>query len=131
MRELHGHKVNNANNQLQIVVLDEPGQGGANHYYGIYGFYTEKNASADDTTNDETCLKILFQNGPIGEVGVNGVTQEALLEIVVDRLKGFQKGPFSSKENAVALTHVETALLWLQKRTLDRMARGVEGKNIV
>jgi len=31
----------------------------------------------------------------------------------------------------VALTHIETAQLWLHKRTLDRMARGVEGKSKV
>jgi hypothetical protein len=34
----------------------------------------------------------LFQNGPIAEVGVNGVTHEVLLAIVADRLRSFQKG---------------------------------------
>lgn len=70
---------------------------------------------------------ILFQNGPIAENGVNGVTQEVLLAIIIDRLESFQKGPFACRDNAVALTHLETAKLWLFKRTLDRMQRGVEG----
>lgn len=129
MREVFDHKTNTVNDNLQIQVLDEPGQGGANHLYGIYGFHTPSNASADDTLKDETCLKVLFQNGPIKEYGVNGITQEALIAICIDRLRSFQAGPFSCKENAVALTHLETALMWLQKRTLDRVRRGVEGTN--
>jgi hypothetical protein len=69
---------------------------------------------------------IRFQNGPIKEVGVNGITQEALLAIVMDRLRSFQAGPYACRENAVALTYIETAQMWLQKRTRDRLARGVE-----
>jgi hypothetical protein len=37
------------------------------------------------------------------------------------------RGTYACKENACALTHLEEALMWLQKRTRDRMARGVEG----
>lgn len=115
MRKLTGHKVNDANIQLEVQVVDEPGSGGANHVYTIEG------------GNPTWVVHLPFQNGPIKEVGVNGITQEALLEIVADRLRSFQAGPFSSRENAVALTHIETAQLWLHKRTLDRLARGVEG----
>lgn len=136
MRKLTGHKVNDCNNNLEILVLDEPGQGGANHTYAIL-------APQDIQTNTEDADKglinsdqiianrgiIRFQNGPIKEHGVNGVTQEALLEIVADRLRSFNSGPFACKENAVALTHIETAQLWLHKRTIDRQARGVEGTN--
>lgn len=132
MRELTDHKVTPANAELTITVCDEPGAGGASHLYQITGFNTQSNPSdvfvavygqpAEHST-------VLFQNGPIGEVGVNGVTQEALLAIVIDRLRSFQAGPFSCRENAIALTKCEEALLWLKKRTLDRMARGVEGTN--
>lgn len=74
---------------------------------------------------------IVFQNGPIGEVGTNGVTHEALLEICADRLRCFQTGLYSSRDNACALTKIEEAMLWLKKRTWDRMARGVEGTHAV
>jgi hypothetical protein len=57
----------------------------------------------------------------------DGLTNEALLAVVIDRLQEFQKGRLSCWENATALTHLETALLWLQKRTRDRVAREVEG----
>jgi hypothetical protein len=78
----------------------------------------------------ENSVVLSFQNGPINEVGVNGITQEVLLAVVADRLRSFQAGPFACRENALALTKVEEAMHWLQKRTMDRMRRGVEGKSV-
>ena len=118
--------------QLQIAVTDEPGQGGANHRYEITGFDTEGNPSAVGEGGYKSSFSrevVLFQNGPIKEFGVNGITQEALLAIVIDRLRSFQNGPFSCRENAIALTHCEDALMWLQRRTVARIKRGVEGTN--
>jgi hypothetical protein len=129
MRQLTSHKVNECNEAIEIQVHDEPGQGNACHSYAVYGFHTANNVSADSTNKDETCLKILFQNGPIKEFGTNGITQEVLLAIVEDRLQGFQSGPYACRENAVALTKIQEAMMWLQKRTRDRLARGVEGTN--
>lgn len=77
--------------------------------------------------NPPKAVKIHFQKGPIKENGVNGVQNEDLMAIVIDRLQHFQKGNFSCRENAIALTKLEEALLWLDKRTNDRKARGVEG----
>lgn len=136
MRELNGHKVNPGNDRLTITVEDEPGAGGANHRYSITGFDTATNASKADAQGYEASFSrqvILFQNGPISEDGngINGVTHEALLEIVADRLRSFQKGPYSCKANACALTHIEEAQHWLQQRTLERMRRGVEGTHTV
>jgi hypothetical protein len=116
--------------QLQIEVVDEPGQGGANHRYEIEGFDATTNSSNDLDGRDvsgPTRLTILFQNGPIKEVGVNGITGEALLAIEIDRLRSFQDGPYRCRENAIALTHCEEALMWLQRRTVARIKRGVEG----
>jgi hypothetical protein len=127
MRELHDHKVNPANDRLQILVADEPGAGGANHRYMITGFNTQTNASYDGEPED--WMTVLFQNGPINEAGVNGITHEVLLAIVADRLRSFQAGPYACKANACALTHIEEAMHWLQQRTLERMRRGVEGTN--
>ena len=130
MRTVEYHKINPANDVLNITVEDEPGSGGANHRYSLTGFDTATNGSNVDAQGYCSSFSkqlILFQNGPIGEVGVNGVTQEVLLAIVIDRLRSFQSGPFSSRENALALTKCEEALHWLQQRTLDRMRRGVEG----
>lgn len=130
MRELTDHRVNSANDEVKIEVLDEPGAGGANHLYSITGFNTGSNPSCPFTGRHGQPAEhatVLFQNGPIGEVGVNGVTQEVLLAIVADRLRSFQAGPFACRENALALTKIEEGMHWLQQRTLERMRRGVEG----
>ena len=123
MREIYDHKINPANDILTISARDEPGSGGANHEYHVGDFVSDRDGKVD--------LTIRFQNGPIPESGVNGVTQEVLLAIVADRLRGFQKGPFACKANACALTHIEEAMHWLQQRTIERMRRGVEGTHTV
>lgn len=134
MRQLTDHMVHgdSANHQLRIDVEDEQGAGGANHLYMIRGFSTGTNPSCPFTARHGQPAEhatVLFQNGPIKEFGVNGVTQEALLAIAIDHLRSFQAGPFSCRENAIALTHLEDALMWLQRRTMERIKRGVEGKN--
>lgn len=137
MRTIDEHKVNPANDTLAIEVIDEPGAGGANHAYLVTGANLNRNQSLPTlwqvgaSPEKSTGTAILFQNGTIPEVGVNGVTHEALLAIVADRLRSFQKGPFACKANACALTHIEEAQHWLQQRTIERMRRGVEGTNKV
>lgn len=124
MRSLNEHKVNPANDVIAIDVIDEPGSGGANHVYEV----KLPNWKRDpDGGNSRGITTISFQNGPINEAGVNGLTQEVLLAIVADRLRSFQAGPYASRHNALALTAVEEAQNWLNRRTLERIARGVEG----
>ena len=121
MRELTDHKVNPANDLLTIEVIDAPGADGASHVYDI---------TISNTTAGQPVVRIPFQSGPIGESGINGVTHEALLSIVADRLRSYQAGPYSCRENALALTKIEEAMQWLHARTLKRMQRGVEGTSI-
>jgi len=122
------HKVNGLNELLRVCATDEPGQGNACHEYAIT-FIDEKIGSERSPVRGRNCL-ISFQNGPIKEAGVNGISNESLLAIVEHRLIGFQSGQFACRENAVALTKLQEAMMWLQKRTRDRMARGVEGTNV-
>lgn len=129
MREITSHVVNLANDKLAITVTDKPGAGGAHHRYEISGYDCSTNASSSSEVEDNRTV-ILFQNGPINEHGVNGLTQEALLAIVIDRLECFQAGPFASDYNAKALEHVKAAQQSLLQRTRDRMARGVEGRSV-
>lgn len=104
----------------RVCVMDGPGAGGANHEYVV---------QAEDT--GDTLAEISFQNGPVLENGVNGVTNEDLITIVIDRLQGFQSHEFACKENEQSLLKLEEALMWLRSRTRVREERGVEGKNIV
>jgi hypothetical protein len=81
-------------------------------------------------TTTGTGIDIRWQNGPLGRGAErkdpNGAGVEDVLRAAIGRLQFFQKH-FPCRENAVALTHMETALLWLDKRTAEREARGVEG----
>lgn len=116
---------------LGIVALDDPGAGGANHLYRVSGFNTLTNASDPFVKRhgEPACYAtILFQNGPIHTPSdANGVTHEALMLVVIDRLRSFQNGPFGCRENALALTKLEEALFWLEARTRARQLRNVEG----
>lgn len=130
MRTLTDHKLNGLNEHINITVTDEPGQGGACHEY-VMDLIADPDPGTPKISEHAKrwSQQISFQNGPIKEYGVNGVSQEALLAILIDRLRSFQAGPFACRENAIALTDLENALMWLQKRTRDRLARGVEGTN--
>ncbi|MGE0797280.1 MAG: hypothetical protein AB7G13_28710 [Lautropia sp.] len=135
MRQITSHVVNPANDLLKIEVLDEPGHGGACHVYEIAGFDTVTNSGnvALRYQGMVPSVFIPFQNGPIDAEGngVNGITHEALIAILIDRLQGFQSGRYNCIENANALLHLEAAQKALQSRTLSRMARGVEGTHEV
>ena len=79
----------------------------------------------------EILAKIHFQQGPIKEAGVNGVCNEDLLLMVLLRLRMFNQGKFSCRENSMAITKIEEAVMWLRKRTEAREFRGVEGTHEV
>lgn len=125
MRTITEHKVNPANDKLTITVTDEPAEPGAvAHHYLV----TLPDWGRDPNgANGHGVWNIDFQKGPINEHGANGLTQEALLAIIADRLRSFQAGKFACRENAFALTKIEEAQHWLHSRTLARMQRGVEG----
>jgi hypothetical protein len=59
----------------------------------------------------------------------DGTTNEEVLEVLIDRMNYLNK-QFPCRENSIVITNLETALLWLEKRTNDRKKRLVEGKNI-
>lgn len=73
--------------------------------------------------------KTMGANDPSGKLETinDGTTNEEVLAMLVDRIN-FLQSKFPCRENAIALTHIETALMWLNKRTEERRARGVEGK---
>lgn len=59
----------------------------------------------------------------------DGTTNEELLEVLIDRIS-FLNSKFPCRENAIAITKLDEALLWLNKRTNDRIKRNVEGKQL-
>jgi len=104
---LSSHMCDGLNDQLDIEVCGEPSDIGEHQEYKVRGF----NQKAGNT---ETLCEVRFQEGGYKTVGVNGLSNEALLAIIEHRLRGFQSGPFSCRENSVALTKVQEAILWLK-----------------
>ena len=105
----------------EVKVRDGKGHGNANHHYEVV-LAKNRNIIVCD---------VKFQNGPIKEAGVNGVMNEDLIAIVIDRMRGFQSEDYACSDNAVALIKLEEALMWLRHRTEEREARGVEGTHTV
>lgn len=129
MRTIIFHSLNPANEAMKVHALDGPGPGGASHVYCIG---LEGPMDALDPRHLIGC-RLSFQNGPVKEDGngVNGITHEALLAVLIDRLRGFQSGPYANEFNAGALEYLAKALAILHQRTRDREARGVEGTHKV
>lgn len=104
------------NNLNEVFREGEIGPGGAYHEYRVV------------INGGETVQRVVFQRGPRNDPkSQSGVLDGDLLEIVRDRLKAFQAGEFACRENACALTHIEEALMWMNKRAEDRAERNVLG----
>ena len=58
-----------------------------------------------------------------------GTTLEEMLRVSIARLTDLNSR-FGCRENSVAITKMQEALMWLEERTKDRVKRGVEGKHI-
>lgn len=114
---------------LNEVYAGEKGVGGASHDYMIVKAGCVEVGEDTITVNPEDILETIhFQEGARKDPNaIHGLTDQDLLEIVRDRLRGFQSGEFATRENACALTHIEEALMWMNKRVEDRIERNVLG----
>lgn len=85
--------------------------------------YTLRNYDPSGPSQEVSFYK-LNQDG----TAENGTTLEEMLRVSIERLKVLNER-FSCRENALAITKMQEALMWLDARTLDRQKRGVEGKH--
>lgn len=58
----------------------------------------------------------------------NGAFIEEVLAVAYNQLKALN-GVFPCRENSIALTSIEQAILWLAQRKAGRQYRGVDGKD--
>lgn len=76
-------------------------------------------------------LSIVWQDGPLAVDGTrrepNGAFVETVIAAAVQRIEHYNETKFRCRENSLAITHLQEALHWLEHRTADREARGVEG----
>lgn len=114
-RDIESH-----NPRIDIAADDK--ENGSSHVYLLQ--YTT------DTGNLVTQV-LSFQRGPARDAGINGITHELLLLVLIDRLESFQAGKHACTYNAEALLYIKSALEALNARTTECEKRGVEGTNAV
>jgi hypothetical protein len=111
MRKLNTiQKVGNLN---IVQAIDKKENGNTNHLYRIEAIVS------DDENIPYTLIQ--FQDGARNDpAAITGIIDKDLLEIVRDRLKGFQSGDFATEDNAEALKHIEIALMYMNKNMMDK-----------
>lgn len=73
-------------------------------------------------------IQINWQSGGTATHDKNGAYLEEVLAVVYAQLKGLND-EFPSRENSIALTKIEEAVLWLASRKAEREQRDVYGKD--
>lgn len=96
-------------------------------YCSVYKIEAQPMSIEDGNMSAALVADMHFQDGVPSEVGVNGITNEMLIAIMIDRLERFNAGPHRCRENSLVITKLEEALHWLEHRTTERQDRGVEG----
>src|SRR2546429_4490518 len=80
-------------------------------------------------------LHIEWQKGPLGRGGdrqqPNGAFVETVLAAALQRIQFYQDTKFKCEENARAIDKIQDALQWLNRRTMDREGRDVEGTHTI
>jgi len=77
----------------------------------------------DHKTN---AIAFKIQNGPIKETGINGCQVDNLIETARLILVGLND-KMPTRENSLAITALEEAELWLERRRQNRVRAQVEG----
>lgn len=94
---------------IKALATDQPSENGTRHHYRV--------AYQPSAGGPEIDLGIIkFQNGDAARVGVNGVSDQALLSIVADHIEGFNRGPYACEANRQASYHIREAIRWLKQR---------------
>jgi len=94
-----------------------------NNKYALLSF--KRNEETDTQEFQEVVFYKLNEDGTYE----NGTTLEEMLRVSITRLQDLNS-KFPCRENSLAITKLEEALMWLNKRTADRVNRGVEGQHV-
>ena len=72
------------------------------------------------TLDNKVLGKVHFQQGALGDEGPNGILNEDLLMMIIDRVESFQSSKLRCRDNENALQHLYEALFWLNQRNSKR-----------
>jgi len=127
MREINCHAIEGVPNTVRIETLDDAKP---NDAHCRYQFLLKQGGTFQpfsQLTFQKGPLKETLPDGTVRDVLSNGITNEALLAVVIDRLESFQSGSFKCEENDRALRAIQKGLRCLHERTRERIRRNVEG----
>ena len=80
--------------------------------------------------DDDGFINIKFQVGDPNTVGINGSSVEDVSLLLVERLVLFQRSKLADDYTVHAITELEKVISILSDRMLNRMDRGVYGKQL-
>jgi hypothetical protein len=83
---------------------------------------------APGITVGDRSVNFVGQTGPINEVGVNGCQIDDIIKFARRTIEVFN-AKFPCRENAIVITKLQEAEMWLEERKTQRSQRGVEGYN--
>ncbi len=78
---------------------------------------------------DGAGMQVVFCKGnkeDPGALNQEGVFTETLIQTAKEFLESVNKGELASRETSMAITKLDEALMWLEKRANDRKLRGVQ-----
>ena len=93
-------------------------------------FHTDEDGNPAGGHTTARGIQIGWQNGIVSKNSHNGAFIEDVIEAAISRLRFFQGSRFRCRENALAITKLEEANLWLLQRTLNREDQGVEASYV-
>ena len=76
---------------------------------------------------NDNVLTIPIQDGVIPEVGINGIQVTDLLKYVKEIYVSLN-ARFPCKENQQTISHIDAGIIAQERRTANRIKRGVEGQ---
>jgi len=76
-------------------------------------------SAPDEDSNKSLLSPVTFQTIK------DGTTNEEVLRVLIDRLQ-MLNAKLPCREDSIAITKAEECLMWLEKRTTNRMAQNVE-----
>lgn len=111
------HQVDACNRALTVIGYPRGEPAWDCSDYRVFGI---DGGEADDPQDHG--YPLTFQRGPVFEFGRNGLTNEVLLAVVIDRLESFQEGPHACVENSQAISHLRFVLGLMRQRSERRDA---------
>lgn len=123
---------------LVVYALDEVDpKSQASHLYEIAVLerapVSPEEAALGCTKRTEPRLSVVlpFQKGGTKDVGLNGITNEALIKVILHRIACFQASPYACEENIYIHDRLTEALRWIDHRRNNRRERGVDGTSAI